>query len=157
MRCVEWAKFDGSEGTTEMKMVPLVAFVVLSLTFVSCGMSGDKLVEASCSDFDTSPNVDNSIEVDSSHDGYFSVYVCGDPSTGHRWSIPTTTNSTLLALDYTEFVEGQDTVDVETAGEGKRRWRYKINGAGESTLTSAYKTPGASEPTRTFSLLVTSK
>ena len=137
-----------------MKMVPLVAFAVLSLALVSCGISGDKLAEASCEDFESSPNVVKSIDLESIHDEYFSVYVCGDPSTGHRWSLPKSTNPNLLGFDYTEFVEGQDTVDVEEAGLGVRRWRYEVIGTGEATLTSEYQRSGVAEPNRTFSLTV---
>lgn len=87
----------------------------------------------------------------------FSIYLCGDPSTGRRWTNPLISDSDISEFDYAEFVVGLDVEDVETAGVGKRRWRGKAVSTGQTTLRSDYKLPGSTEPERAFELVLTVK
>ena len=135
-------------------VILVLAFVVVGGgSFFLGGTHPDQFVEATCDELAESTTVS---KVATAIDGDpLSISLCGDPSTGKRWSTPVIDGQRILEFDYTEFVVGQDTVDVEEAGIGRRRWRYMAVSKGQAILRSEYGIPGAATPEKSFVLTLT--
>lgn len=80
----------------------LLVLTACSLTLIA----NDKFVEITCEELESSVTV-NKLFTAKNGDP-FSIYLCGDPSTGKRWSLPEIDGLSIVEFDYTEFVVGLD-------------------------------------------------